>query len=184
MTPQKEKISPWYGMIELRHKTNQAKGELLMDRIAQEARKRQAVVKLARRKGKRFAAQTYGVSLSSVKRWDKRYDGTDWRSLKEGSHRPHHHPREHTEAEEMIISKAFWKQYERYGWDGVYSEAKSKGYTRSLSGMIHAAKRLELVEKGKRQASRRHDRRYPELTTPGEKVQIDVKEVPYRCLRC
>jgi transposase InsO family protein len=170
-------------MIELRHKTNQAKGELLMDRIAQEARKRQAVVKLARRKGKRFAAKTYGVSLSSVKRWDKRYDGTDWRSLKEGSHRPHHHPREHTEAEEMIISKAFWKQYERYGWDGVYSEAKSKGYTRSLSGMIHAAKRLELVEKGKRQASRRHDRRYPELTTPGEKVQIDVKEVPYRCLR-
>ncbi len=154
-----------------------------MDRIAQEARKRQAVVKLARRKGKRFAAKTYGVSLSSVKRWDKRYDGTDWRSLKEGSHRPHHHPREHTEAEEMIISKAFWKQYERYGWDGVYSEAKSKGYTRSLSGMIHAAKRLELVEKGKRQASRRHDRRYPELTTPGEKVQIDVKEVPYRCLR-
>ena len=154
-----------------------------MDMIAQEARKRQAVVKLARRKGKRFAAQTYGVSLSSVKRWDKRYDGTDWRSLKEGSHRPHHHPRQHTEAEEMTISKAFWKQYERYGWDGVFSEAKTNGYTRSLSGMIHAAKRLELVEEGKRRALRRHDRRYPELTTPGEKVQIDVKEVPYSCLR-
>ena len=26
-------------------------------------------------------------------------------------------------------------------------------------------------------------RRYPELLTPGEKVQIDVKEVPYNCLR-
>ena len=25
--------------------------------------------------------------------------------------------------------------------------------------------------------------RYPELTTPGEKVQIDVKEVPYCCLK-
>ena len=49
--------------------------------------------------------------------------------------------------------------------------------------MIHAAKRLELVEKGKRQEPRRHNRRYPELSTPGEKVQIDVKEVPYTCLR-
>ena len=154
-----------------------------MNRISQEARKRQAVVKLARRKGKSYAAQMYGVSLSSVKRWDKRYDGKDWRSLRERSHRPHHHPRQHTEAEDMIVSKAYWKKYERYGWDGVYAEAKANGYTRSLSGMIHAAKRLELVEKGTDRTPRRHDRRYPELTTPGEKVQIDVKEVPYSCLR-
>ncbi|MBQ6234430.1 MAG: tripartite tricarboxylate transporter TctB family protein, partial [Clostridia bacterium] len=66
-------------------------------------------------KEKRNWLVMYGVSLSSVKRWDKRYDGKDWRSLKEGSHRPHGHPRQHTEAEEMQISKAFWKKYERYG---------------------------------------------------------------------
>ena len=154
-----------------------------MNILSQEARKRQAVVRLAQRKGKSFAARIYGVSLSSVKRWCKRYDGRDWRSLLERSHRPHGHRRQHTETEEMIISKAFWKKYERYGWDGVYAEAKANGYTRSLSGMIHAAKRLELVEKGKRQEPRRHNRRYPELSTPGEKVQNDVKEVPYTCLR-
>ena len=154
-----------------------------MNIISQEARKRQAVVKLARRKGKSFAARIYGVSLSSVKRWDKRYDGKDWRSLVEGSHRPHSHPRRHTEAEEMMISKAFWKKYERYGWEGVYEEVKEHGYGRSLSGMIYAAKRLELVEKKKKQTPRRYDRRYPEILVPGEKVQIDVKEVPYNCLR-
>ena len=154
-----------------------------MNIVTQEARKRQAVVKLARRKGKSFAARIYGVSLSSVKRWDKRYDGKDWRSLVEGSHRPHSHPKQHTEAEEMIISKAFWQKYERYGWEGVYTEAIAKGYMRSLSGMIYAAKRLELVEKKKKQPPRRHDRRYPEILVPGEKVQIDVKEVPYNCLR-
>lgn len=154
-----------------------------MNKIAQEARKRQSVIKLAMRKGKKFAAQKYGVSLSSIKRWSKRYDGKDWRSLQERSHRPHSYPGQHTEAEEMMISKAFWKVYERYGWDGVYVEAKANGYTRSLSGMIHAAKRLGLKEKQKRCEPRRHDRRYPELTTPGEKVQIDVKEVPYSCLR-
>ena len=98
-----------------------------MNILSQEARKRQAVVKLARRQGKSFAAQKYGVSLSSVKRWCKRYDGKDWRSLLERSHRTHGHRRQHTEAEEMIISKAFWKKYERYGWDGVYAEAKANG---------------------------------------------------------
>ena len=24
-------------------------------------------------------------------------------------------------------NKAFWKKYERYGWDGVYAEAKANG---------------------------------------------------------
>lgn len=154
-----------------------------MNILSQEARRRQAVVKLAQRKGKSLAARMYGVSLSSVKRWCKRYDGKSWKSLLEQSHRPHGHRRQHTEEEEMIVSKAFWQKYERYGWDGVYAEAKANGYTRSLSGMIHAAKRLGLVEKRKQREPRRHNRRYPELSTPGEKVQIDVKEVPYTCLR-
>ena len=153
-----------------------------MNIISQEAHRRQAVVKLAKRKGKTFASEKYGVSLSNVKRWCKRYDG-DWHSLREKSHRPKRHPKQHTEAEEMIISKAFWSKYERYGWDGVYVEAKENGYTRSLSGMIYAAKRLGLTETGKRKAPRRKYRRYPELSVPGEKVQIDVKEVPFHCLR-
>ena len=154
-----------------------------MNIVSQEARKRQAVVKLARRKGKSFAARIYGVSLSSVKRWDKRYDGKDWRSLLERSHRPHSHPKRHTNEEEKIISKVFWRKYARYGWDGVYEGVKAYGYRRSLSGMIYAAKRLELVEQIKKQPPRHHDRRYPEILVPGEKVQVDVKEVPYSCLR-
>ena len=96
-----------------------------MNIISQEARKRQAVIKLARKKGKSFAAQKYGVSLSSVKRWDKRYDGKDWHSLLEWSHRPHSHPRQHTEAEEMLISKAFWKKYERYSIFSFFEEIGS-----------------------------------------------------------
>ena len=51
-----------------------------MNIITQEAKKRQAVVKTAIRKGKSEASRIYGVSLSSVKRWCKRYDGT-WQSL-------------------------------------------------------------------------------------------------------
>lgn len=154
-----------------------------MNSISQEARKRQAVVKLSMRKGKSFASRMYGVSLSSVKRWCKRYDG-DWRSLKEGSHRPKSHPKRHTAEEEAIIRKAFCETYLRYGWDGAYDAAVKAGYTRSFSGMVYAAKRMGLGAQPKsKKPPRTNLKRYPELLFPGEKVQIDVKEVPYACLR-
>ncbi len=154
-----------------------------MNRVAQEAHSRQAVVKLALRKGKSFAAKKYGVSLSSVKRWSKRYDGT-WQSLKERSHRPRSHPRRHTEQEEAAIREAMDKAYFRYGWEGAYMAAKADGYTRSYSGFIYAARRMGLSGgKAAAKPARKQERRYPELGFPGEKVQIDVKEVPYCCLK-
>ena len=56
-----------------------------MNMITQEAKKKQAIVKYALRKGKSKASRVYGVSLSSVKRWCKQYDGT-WQSLLPKSH--------------------------------------------------------------------------------------------------
>lgn len=154
-----------------------------MNRITQEARKRQSVVKLAKRKGQSYAGRMYGVSLSSVKRWCKRYDGT-WQSLKERSHRPHSHPRQHTKQEEGMIRTGMDQAYFRYGWEGAYMEAKQQGYTRSYSGFLYAARRMGLCGgPDKKKPPRKHERRYPELLVPGEKVQIDVKEVPYNCLR-
>jgi transposase InsO family protein len=149
-----------------------------MNRLTQEAKRRQSVVKTANRRGKSYAARQYGVSLSSVKRWCARYDGT-WQSLRERSHRPRSHPRQHSEAENELIRAAFFKKFDRYGWDGVYTEAGENGYTRSLSGLTHAAKRLGLAERERKKKVRRACGKYPELLIPGEKVQIDVKEVPY-----
>jgi transposase len=154
-----------------------------MNRLTQEARIRQSIVEQARKKGKSDAALKYGASLSSVKRWCKRYDGT-WQSLLERSHRPKSHPRQHTEEENASIRAAFVKMYVRYGWDGVYAELiKSHGYTRSFGGMYHAATRMGLGWGKKRRKRPRPPRRYPELASPGEKVQIDVKEVPFHCLK-
>ena len=154
-----------------------------MNIITQETKKKQAVVKFAKKNGKSAASRMYGVSLSSVKRWCSKYDGSDWHSLVERSHRPHHNPHRHTKKEERKIKKAFEKCYERYGWHGVYEELKRKGYKRSFSGMVYAAKRMGLKEKRTKKSPRKQARRYPELLMPGEKVQIDVKEVPYNCLR-
>lgn len=154
-----------------------------MNRITQEAYKRQAVVKAAQRKGKTYASRMYGVSLSSVKRWCRRYDGS-WQSLKEKSHRPNSHPRQHTAREEEMIREAVRQSYFRYGWEGAYMAAKEDGYSRSYSGFIYAAKRLGLCGgKQKKPNIRKSDRRHPEILVPGEKVQVDVKEVPYNCLK-
>lgn len=154
-----------------------------MNRIAQEARKRQAVVKLAERKGKSYASAKYGVSLSSVKRWCRRYDGT-WQSLQERSHRPHSHPKRHTAEEEGVIRRSLNQSFFRYGWEGAYMTAREAGYSRSYSGFIYAARRMGLCGGGtEKKRPRKQERRYPELMMPGEKVQVDVKEVPYCCLR-
>lgn len=153
-----------------------------MNILTQEAKKKQAIVKYAINKGKTKASIMYGVSLSSVKRWSKRYDGT-WQSLLNESHRPHSHPNRHTQKEERQIKNSFNKYYERYGWDGVYSDLQRKKYSRSFSGMVYAAKRLGLKNELKYKKKSREQRRYPEILVPGEKVQIDVKEVPYNCLR-
>jgi transposase InsO family protein len=104
--------------------------------------------------------------------------------LAERSHRPKSHPKQQTAEEETLIRTAFKAKFFRYGWDGTYDEAVENGYRRSFSGMIYAARRMGLggvvTEK---KPPRKHERRYPELLTPGEKVQIDVKEVPYHCLK-
>jgi transposase len=147
-----------------------------MKRLSQEAKSRQAVVKCAEKKGKSYAAAKYGVSLSSVKRWAKRCDGS-WQSLLEHSHRPRNHPKRHTEAEETIIKAAFEAVFFRYGWDGVFDElVKKHGYTRSFGGMYKAAKRLGLGGKDKaKKRSLSENRSYPELEMPGEKVQFDQR---------
>ena len=103
-----------------------------MNILTQEARKKQEIVKQAIKNGKSYTSRKYGVSLSTLKRWCKKYDGT-WQSMLEKSHRPHSHPNRHTPKEEKQIKNSFKKCYARYGWDGVYDDLLRKGYTRSFS---------------------------------------------------
>ena len=152
-----------------------------MNIVSQEARNKEKILKYAKKYGVTKACRQYWVSRASVYRWRSKYDGT-WQSLLEKSHRPLSHPRQHTDKENRQIKNSF-RLYERYGYDGVYSDLIRKGYNRSFSGMIHAIKRLGLITKEAKHRGSRRSRRYPELLIPGEKVQIDVKEVPFCCLR-
>ena len=152
-----------------------------MNIVTREAKKRQRIIEYSLKHGKTKASQKYKEPLSNIKRWSKRYDGT-WQSLKSQSRRPHSHPKQHTLYEESLILEV-WQEHGRKGIDYVYSIlVQKKGYTRSQGGLFHALRRLGLIEQPKKKG-RRNYRQCTACEIPGEKVQIDVKEVPNYCIR-
>ena len=150
--------------------------------VAQKARWCQGIlkrIKKAREKGDKHAvARICGycrVPVKSAYDWLKKWDGT-WNSLESKSHRPHEHPKAHTDAEiRMIIGLT-----REYGFLPpllMYQELRERGYTRSYGGMKRflrkhfASPSAPLVFPQKPKA-------YDGGKYPGERVQIDVKYVP------
>ena len=148
-----------------------------MNSITQEAHFRQRVLKYSFKKGVSEAARRYHISRKTIYVWRKRYDGT-WKSLVERSHRPHHHPNEHTaEEKEMIL-----RRYPRYKNDLIrlWDSLRKCGYTRSYTSMLRVIRKWVKPEIKKRSA--RKNQPYQRAEYPGQKVQIDVKYVPTRCV--
>ena len=148
-----------------------------MNSITQEAHFRQRVLKYSFKKGVSEAARRYHISRKTIYVWRKRYDGT-WQSLVERSHRPHHHPNEHTaEEKEMIL-----RRYPRYKNDLIrlWDSLRKSGYTRSYTSMLRVIRKWVKPEIKKRSA--RKNQPYQRAEYPGQKVQIDVKYVPTRCV--
>ena len=73
-----------------------------MNKITQTMRFRQAVIEYSNKHGVTAAAIRYRLNRQYIYRWRKRYDGT-LQSLADLSHRPHHHPNQHTPEESKLI---------------------------------------------------------------------------------
>jgi len=140
-------------------------------------------IEKARRKGDKHAVARIcsycRVPVKSAYDWLYRWDGT-WQSLTAKSHRPHGHPKAHTEAEvELIISTR-----REFGFIApllMYQELCERGYTRSYGGMKRFLRKrfatpiAPLVNPEKPKV-------YDGGKFPGERVQFDVKYVPKACL--
>lgn len=99
---QKEKeISQRYGIIESPQHQTPYQREISHEYYNTRSPETSSSSETFYEKRQKFCKQKYGVSLSSVKKWCKHYDG-DRRSLKEGSRRPHSHPERHTKDEEIV----------------------------------------------------------------------------------
>lgn len=149
-----------------------------MNILTSSAHFRQRVVKKSYKTGVTEAAKYYHISRNAIYEWRHKYDGKSWKSLVDKSHRPHHHPNEHTfEEKEMILKRyPYYKDDMIMLWDSL----RKDGYKRSYTSLVRVVNKWIKPEIKKKQA--RKPKPYQRAEYPGQKVQVDVKFVPSYCV--
>lgn len=149
-----------------------------MNILTSNAHFRQRVIKKSYKVGVTEASKYYRVSRNAIYEWRAKYDGKSWKSLVDKSHRPHHHPNEHTpEEKEMIL-----RRYPRYQGDMImlWDSLRKSGYKRSYTSLVRVVNKWIKPQIKQKQA--RKPQPYARAEYPGQKVQIDVKFVPTYCV--
>ena len=108
-----------------------------------------------------------------------RYDG-HLGSLKDKSRRPHHHAKQHTEAELKQI-RNMRRRNPNAGIVVLWVKLRQKGYSRSISGLLKVLKASGQMAV-KPPNPKYSPKTYEKMQYPGQRVQIDVKYVPSSCL--
>ena len=111
-----------------------------MNTITQTMRFRQALIEYSLKYGVTKAAIRYKVNRQYVYRWRKRYDGT-LQSLCDKSHRPHHHPNQHT-AEELKLIDDMRKRNTNAGLVVFWVKLRQRGYSRSITGLYRILRKM------------------------------------------
>lgn len=150
-----------------------------MNTITQDMKFRQALIKYSYKYGVTKAAIRYKVNRQYVYRWRKRYDGT-LQSLADKSHRPHHHPNEHTPEELKLISN-MRKRNPNAGLVVFWVKLRQRGYKRSVTGLYRVLRKQGQFAV-KPPNPKYIPKPYEQMYYPGQRVQIDVKFVPAACL--
>lgn len=128
------------------------------------------------------AAETairYHVSKKTYYKWKKRWDGTR-SSLEDRSRRPKRSPKGHSEEEIKKIKK----RVKQCKWTDLILAyqllTERDGYTRSYGGFKRVVRKLK-GDKGKKRKARKN-KPYEQAEYPGQKLQVDVKYVPTKCV--
>ena len=140
---------------------------------------RQALIKYSLKYGVTKAAIRYKTNRQYVYRWRKRYDGT-LQSLADKSHRPHHHPNEHT-PEELKLIADMRNRYMNAGLVVFWVKLRQRGYTRSVTGLYRLLRKQGQMAV-KPPNPKYIPKPYEQMQYPGQRVQIDVKFVPESCI--
>ena len=141
-----------------------------MNTVTQTMKYRQALIKYSQKYGVTKAAIRYKTNHQYVYRWMKRYDGTI-QSLADKSHRPHHHPNQHTEAELKLI-KDMRRRNPNAGLVVFWVKLMQRGYSHSITGLYRVLKRNgEMAVKPKN--PKYIPKPYEKMYFPGQRVQVD-----------
>jgi len=150
-----------------------------MNRITQEMKFRQSLVKYALSTTVIKASRKYNKSRSYIYFWLKRYDG-NLESLSDRSKRPKSHPNQHTEDEiELIVRMK--RRNKSLGLMEFWFKLRKQGYQRHYVSLYRVMKRRGLLGKFNQKSSKYIPKPYEQMDHPGQRVQIDVKVVPRAC---
>ena len=155
-----------------------------MNSITQNMRYRESVMKYADRYGIKAAMRKFDKHKSYIYFWRERWlnGGRKIEALKERSKVPITSPNKHTEEEEKLI-RNLCRRNPDIGEIDLWYKLKKRGYTRSLSGLNKALKRMNMKVGAKSEPSPTYKPKpYEQMSHPGERIQIDVKYVPRECI--
>lgn len=147
--------------------------------ITQDMAYRQSLMKYAEKYGVSRASRKYNKSRSYIYFWKARWDGTP-ESLACQSRRPRSHPNQHTEAELKLI-RDMRRRNPRLGMVELWHRLRQRGYTRRPESLFRVMRKLGLFPRQEKKLSYK-PKPYEQMTCPGQRIQVDVKVVPRRCI--
>ena len=150
-----------------------------MNSITQEMKYRQSLICYAEKYGVSRASRKYNRSRSFIYFWKARYNSTI-ESLADRSKRPHSHPKQHTE-DELGLIRNMRRRNPDLGIIELWHRLRKRGYTRCMESLFRVLRRMDMLPPAKPQDPYK-PKPYQQMTHPGERVQIDVKVVPRRCI--
>ncbi len=147
--------------------------------ITQDMAYRQSLMKYAEKYGVSRASRKYNKSRSYIYFWKARWDGSV-ESLVCQSRRPHNHPKQHTEAELKLI-RNMRRRNPRLGMVELWHRLRQRGYTRRPESLFRVMRKLGLFPQAEKKPAYK-PKPYEQMTYPGQRVQVDVKVVPRKCI--
>ena len=151
-----------------------------MNSITQDVKFKQSVIKYSLKNGVTAASVEFKVHRKTIYRWREKYDGT-LASLANKSRRPHRSPRAHTEKEIKMIKDYKYKNKET-GLVVLWVKLRRAGYTRSITSLYRMMVKIGIYTKAPSKKKVYEPKTYQQMKYPGERVQVDVKYVPSKCL--
>ena len=151
-----------------------------MASITQDMRYRLSLIKYAQKHGVSKAAMKFKTNRQYIYRWKRRYDGSI-ESLRELSRRPHSHKNQHTPAEIKLILD-MRRRNPNAGLVVFWVKLMQRGYSRSITGLYRFLKRQGIMAQ-KPPNPKYTPKPYEQMSYPGQRIQIDVKFVPFACLK-
>ena len=150
-----------------------------MNSITQDMKYRQSLLTFAQKYGVSRASRKYNKSRSYIYFWRARYDGS-LQSLACRSRRPHSHPNQHTPEELKLISDMH-RRNPKLGIVELWARMRKRGYTRTIESLWRVMRREGWTTQAEKKKPYK-PKPYEQMQYPGQRVQIDVKVVPRRCI--